>query len=51
MRDDGCGFTSIKGDELHTIRERVLLFSGEVNVISQKQSNEVQDRLASTERN
>ena len=51
MRDDGCGFTSIKGDELHTIRERVLPFSGEVNVISQKQPTEVQVRLAYKERN
>ena len=51
MRDDGCGFTSIKGDELHTIRERVLPFSGEVNVISQNQPTEVQVRLAYKERN
>ena len=51
VRDDGCGFTSIKGDELHTIRERVLPFSGEVNVISQKQPTEVQVRLAYKERN
>ena len=50
MRDDGCGFTSIKGDELHTIRERVLPFSGEVNVISQKQPTEVQVRLPYKER-
>ena len=49
--DDGCGFTSIKGDELHTIRERVLPFSGEVNVISQKQPTEVQVRLPYKERN
>ncbi|WP_311520182.1 sensor histidine kinase [uncultured Streptococcus sp.] len=51
VRDDGCGFTFIKGDELHTIRERVLPFSGEVNVISQKQPTEVQVRLAYKERN
>ena len=51
VRDDGCGFTSIKGDELHTIRERVLPFSGGVNVISQKQPTEVQVRLAYKERN
>lgn len=36
VRDDGCGFTSIKGNELHTVRDRVLPFSGEVKVISQK---------------
>ena len=50
VRDDGCGFTSIKGNELHTVRERVLPFSGEVNVISQKQLTEVQVRLAYKER-
>ena len=51
VRDDGCGFTSIKGNELHTVRERVLPFSGEVNVISQKQPTEVQVRLPYKERN
>ena len=51
VRDDGCGFTSIKGNELHTVRARVLPFSGEVNVISQKQPTEVQVRLAYKERN
>ena len=50
VRDDGCGFTSIKGNELHTVRDRVLPFSGEVNVISQKQPTEVQVRLAYKER-
>ena len=50
VRDDGCGFTSIKGNELHTVRARVLPFSGEVNVISQKQPTEVQVRLAYKER-
>ena len=50
VSDDGCGFTSIKGNELHTVRDRVLPFSGEVNVISQKQLTEVQVRLAYKER-
>ena len=50
VRDDGCGFTSIKGNELHTVRDRVLPFSGEVKVISQKQPTEVQVRLAYKER-
>lgn len=50
VRDDGCGFTSIKGDDLHTVRDRVLPFSGEVNVISQKQPTEVQVRLPYKER-
>lgn len=50
VRDDGCGFTSIKGGDLHTVRERVLPFSGEVKVISQKQPTEVQVRLPYKER-
>ena len=51
VRDDGCGFASIKGDELHTVQNRVLPFSGEVKVISQKQPTEVQVRLPYKERN
>ena len=51
VRDDGCGFASMKGDELHTVRDRVLPFSGEVKVISQKQPTEVQVRLPYKERN
>ena len=51
VNDDGCGFASIKGDELHTVRERILPFSGEVRVISQKQPTEVQVRLPYKERN
>ena len=51
VRDDGCGFTSIKGDDLHTVQDRVLPFSGEVKVISQKQPTEVQVRLPYKERN
>ena len=50
VRDDGCGFTSIKEDDLHTVRDRVLPFSGEVKVISWKQPTEVQVRLPYKER-
>ena len=50
VRDDGCGFTSIKGDDLHTVRDRVLPFSGEVKVISWKEPTEVQVRLPYKER-
>ena len=50
VRDDGCGFTSIKGDDLHTVRDRVLPFLGEVKVISWKQPTEVQVRLPYKER-
>ena len=50
VSDDGCGFAFIKGDELHTVRDRVLPFSGEVRVISQKQPTEVQVRLPYKER-
>ena len=50
VRDDGCGFTSIKGDDLHTVRDRVSPFSGELSVISQKHPTEVQVRLPYKER-
>ena len=50
VRDDGCGFASISGDDLHTVQDRVLPFSGEVKVISQKQPTEVQVRLPYKER-
>ena len=50
VSDDGCGFASLKGDELHTVQNRVLPFSGEVKVISQKQPTEVQVRLPYKER-
>ncbi len=51
VSDDGCGFAFLKGDELHTVRDRVLPFSGEVKVISQKRPTEVQVRLPYKERN
>ena len=51
VRDDGCGFDFIKGDDLHTVRDRVLPFSGEVKVTSRKQPTEVQVRLPYKERN
>lgn len=51
VSDDGCGFASLKGNELHTVQNRVLPFSGEVKVISQKQPTEVQVRLPYKERN
>lgn len=51
VRDDGCSFAFLKGDELHTVRDRVFPFSGEVSVISQKHPTEVQVRLPYKERN
>ncbi|WP_172934225.1 sensor histidine kinase [Streptococcus sp. 1055] len=51
VRDDGCGFASISGDELHTVRDRVFPFSGEVSVISQKHPTELQVLLPYKERN
>lgn len=50
VSDDGCGFAFLKGDELHTVRDRVSPFSGEVSVISQKHPTEVQVRLPYKER-
>lgn len=51
VRDDGKGFATVTENELHTVRDRVLSFSGEVRVISQKQPTEVQVRLPYKERN
>lgn len=51
VSDDGCGFASLKGDELHTVRGRIFPFSGEVRVISQKYPTEVQVQLPYRERN
>lgn len=51
VSDDGCGFASLKGDELHTVRDRIFPFSGEVRVISQKYPTEVQVQLPYRERN
>ncbi|EHD42966.1 histidine kinase-, DNA gyrase B-, and HSP90-like ATPase family protein [Streptococcus pneumoniae GA02270] len=50
VRDDGKGFETVTENELHTVRERVLPFSGEVSVISQKHPTEVQVRLPYKER-
>lgn len=50
VRDDGKGFATVTENELHTVRDRVLPFSGEVKVISQKQPTEVQVRLPYKER-
>ena len=50
VRDDGKGFASLEGNELHTVRNRVLPFSGQVKVISQKHPTEVQVRLPYKER-
>ena len=50
VSDDGCGFAFLKGDELHTVRDRVSPFSGEVSVISQKHPTGVQVRLPYKER-
>lgn len=50
VRDDGKGFETVTENELHTVRERVLPFLGEVSVISQKHPTEVQVRLPYKER-
>ncbi len=50
VRDDGKGFATVTENELHTVRDRVSPFSGEVSVISQKHPTEVQVRLPYKER-
>ena len=51
VRDDGCGFTSIKGNELHTVRDRAAAFSGQVELVSLKHPTEVRVHLPYKERN
>lgn len=34
VRDDGCGFSNVTGKELHSIRERIEAFKGEIDIVS-----------------
>ncbi|KXT74501.1 sensor histidine kinase [Streptococcus sp. DD10] len=49
--DDGKGFTRVGGKELHTVRDRVLPFSGQVQIVSLKNPTEVRVHLPYKERN
>ena len=50
VRDDGKGFVSFAGDELHTVRDRVSAFSGPVELVSLKNPTEVRVHLPYKER-
>ena len=50
VRDDGKGFATVKGNELHTVRDRVVAFSGQVELVSLKDPTEVRVHLPYKER-
>ena len=50
VRDDGKGFATVKGDELHTVRDRAASFSGQVELVSLKHPTEVCVHLPYKER-
>lgn len=45
VRDDGKGFATVKGKELHTVRDRAAAFSGQVELVSLKHPTEVRVHL------
>lgn len=45
VRDDGKGFATVKGNELHTVRDRAVAFSGQVELVSLKHPTEVRVHL------
>ena len=45
VRDDGKGFATVKGNELHTVRDRAAAFSGQVELVSLKHPTEVRVHL------
>ncbi len=51
VRDDGKGFATVKGNELHTVRDRAATFSGQVELVSLKDPTEVRVHLPYKERN
>ena len=50
VRDDGKGFATLKGNELHTVRDRAAAFSGQVELVSLKDPTEVRVHLPYKER-
>lgn len=50
VRDDGKGFATVKGNELHTVRDRAAAFSGQVGLVSLKDPTEVRVHLPYKER-
>ena len=50
VRDYGKGFATVKGNELHTVRDRAAAFSGQVELVSLKDPTEVRVHLPYKER-
>lgn len=50
VRDDGKGFATVKGNELHTVRDRAATFLGQVELVSLKDPTEVRVHLPYKER-
>ena len=50
VRDDGKGFATVKGNELHTVRDRATAFSGQIELVSLKHPTEVRVHLPYKER-
>ena len=50
VRDDGKGFATVKGNELHTVHDRATAFSGQVELVSLKDPTEVRVHLPYKER-
>ncbi|MFS9314293.1 sensor histidine kinase [Streptococcus infantis] len=50
VRDDGKGFATVKGNELHTVRDRATAFSGQVELVSLQHPTEVRVHLPYKER-
>ena len=50
VRDDGKGFATVKGNELHTVRDRATAFSGQVELVNLKDPTEVRVHLPYKER-
>ena len=50
VRDDGKGFATVKGNELHTVRDRATAFSGQVELVSLKDPTVVRVHLPYKER-
>jgi len=50
VRDDGKGFATVEGNELHTVRDRASAFSGQVELASLKHPTEVRVHLPYKER-
>ena len=42
MIDNGCGFTNLDGDELHSIQERLTIVEGTLTILSRSKPTHIQ---------